>query len=95
MAPLKGGDANGGLAPFLQFADAAGIILLAISSHHKTWDMLYTEYGTDVAFIDEALAQTFSRIAVDSTRIAVEGFSDGASFTTWATAHFYLTRQNG
>ena len=74
------GDAHGGLAPFLQFADAAGLILLATSSRQKTWDMLYSEYGADIAFIDEALAQTFSRVAIDPTRIAVEGFSDGASY---------------
>jgi predicted esterase len=33
-----------------------------------------------VAFIDRALQQTFERCAVDPERIAVEGFSDGASY---------------
>ncbi|MEI2580403.1 alpha/beta hydrolase [Scytonema sp. PRP1] len=75
-----GGDARGGLAPFLHLADAASIILLAPASRQKTWDMLYGEYGSDIAFIDSALMQTFSRYAVDPAHIAVEGFSDGASY---------------
>lgn len=75
-----GGNASGGLAPFLDFADAHGLILLAPSSRQKTWDMLYRQYGPDISFIDEALAQTFSRYAIDLTQIAIEGFSDGASY---------------
>ncbi len=75
-----GGDARSGLAPFLQLADAQGLILLATPSRQKTWDMLYGEYGPDIAFIDQALAQTFICVAVDPVRIAVEGFSDGASY---------------
>jgi len=36
-------------------------------------------YGNDVATIDRALEETFYRYAVDPTRIAVAGYSDGAS----------------
>jgi phospholipase/carboxylesterase len=31
-------------------------------------------------FINRALARTFSRYAVDSSRVAIAGFSDGASY---------------
>jgi predicted esterase len=75
-----GGDARGGLTPFQNLADAAGLILLAPASRRETWDVLFEEYGPDITFIDQALAQTFSRYAVDPTRIALEGFSDGASY---------------
>lgn len=75
-----GGDAPGGLSPFQNLADAAGLILLAPASRGRTWDVLVGGYGPDIALIDQALAQTFSRYAVDSTRIAIEGFSDGASY---------------
>ncbi len=75
-----GGDAPGGLAPFLQQADDAGLILLAPASRLKTWDMLYGEYDADIAFINQALILTFSHYAVDPAQIAVEGFSDGASY---------------
>ncbi|YAF98014.1 MAG: alpha/beta hydrolase [Nodularia sp. CChRGM 3473] len=42
--------------------------------------MLYGDDNCDIAFIDQALVQTFSRYAVAPTQIAVEGFSDGASY---------------
>ena len=75
-----GGNAHHGIAPFLQLAEAAGVLLLAPESRRQTWDVLYGEYGPDVAYIDQALAQTFARYAVDPLRVATEGFSDGASY---------------
>jgi predicted esterase len=75
-----GGAAQGGLAPFQDLAEAAGLILLAPESRARTWDVLLGGYGPDIAFIDRALAQTFERYTVDPTRIAVAGFSDGASY---------------
>jgi phospholipase/carboxylesterase len=76
-----GGNAHHGLAPFLDLADEAGWILLAPDSRKQTWDIIVRQqYGLDIAFIDEALGQVFSRYAVDPARIAVEGFSDGASY---------------
>jgi len=75
-----GGDARRGLNPLRRLADAAGLVLLAVDSRGRTWDVILGEYGPDVAFVDRALAHTFARIAVDPARIAVEGFSDGASY---------------
>jgi phospholipase/carboxylesterase len=37
-------------------------------------------YGPDVKFIVRALRQTFDRLPVDPRRLAVTGFSDGASY---------------
>ena len=75
-----GGDAHHALAPLLDRADAAGLILLAPESRGRTWDLLLHDYGPDVAFIDRALARTFERYAADPARLAIEGFSDGASY---------------
>ncbi|MDQ4098377.1 MAG: alpha/beta hydrolase [Actinomycetota bacterium] len=75
-----GGDARGALEPFLPRADEAGMILLAPESRGRTWDVLLGGYGRDVGFIDRALQVTMDRYAVDGTRVAVEGFSDGASY---------------
>ena len=69
-----------GIRPFLPLADAAGLVLLAPDSRGGTWDFLYGPYGADVAFIDRALAHTFERCAIDSSRITIEGFSDGGSY---------------
>ena len=75
-----GGNASGGLTPFQHLADEKGLILLAVDSRHQTWDVIRGGYGPDIAFIDQALDQTLSRYAIDPTHIAVEGFSDGASY---------------
>jgi predicted esterase len=39
------------------------------------------EFGADVARIDDALAQVFSRYAIDAPRVAIIGFSDGAGYS--------------
>jgi predicted esterase len=75
-----GGNANQGLRLLQHHADRSGFILLAVESRRSTWDMLLGGYGPDVEFINRALAHTFSRYAVDPSRIAVAGFSDGASY---------------
>lgn len=75
-----GGSAQGGLRPLEGLADDAGVILLAVDSRRQTWDVIVGGYGPDVAFIDRALEQTFARYAIDPARVAVGGFSDGASY---------------
>ncbi len=61
-------------------AERAGLLLVGPDSRGRTWDVLLGGYGPDVAFIDRALALMFERFAVDPEHIAVEGFSDGASY---------------
>jgi phospholipase/carboxylesterase len=77
-----GEDARDGLAQLRGAADEAGIILLALSSRGPTWDLILGRgrYGPDVAAIDRALEHAFSRCAVDPARVAVGGYSDGASY---------------
>jgi phospholipase/carboxylesterase len=77
-----GEDARDGLAQLRGQADAAGLILLALSSCGPTWDSILGRgrYGSDIAAIDRALEHTFSRCAVDPARVAVGGYSDGASY---------------
>lgn len=77
-----GEDARDGLALLRQQADAAGLILLALASRGPTWDVIVGRgrFGPDVVAIDQALNDTFSRYAVDPSRIAVGGYSDGASY---------------
>jgi phospholipase/carboxylesterase len=62
--------------------DEAGLVLLAPESRDpRDWDFVFPGYyGPDVEFIDRALQQTFDRIAVDAGKVAIEGFSDGASY---------------
>lgn len=76
-----GGHARQGLELLRNLADATGIILLAPASRERTWDLLFgRRYGPDATMVDRALEQTFSRYAIDSARLAIGGFSDGASY---------------
>ena len=76
-----GEDARDALALLRGQADEAGLILLAPSSRQYTWDVVAgRRYGPDVAAIDRALESAFSRYALDPTRVAVGGYSDGASY---------------
>jgi phospholipase/carboxylesterase len=61
-------------------ADEAGVAVLAPDSRGTTWDAIRDDFGNDVAFLDRALERTFDRASIDPARIAVGGFSDGATY---------------
>jgi predicted esterase len=75
-----GGNAQHGINLLQHYADESGIILLSPKSQASTWDVIADEYGVDVKFIDRALEHTFEQYAIDRSRLAVGGFSDGASY---------------
>jgi hypothetical protein len=57
-----------------------GSLLLAPASHDSTWDIISGGWGPDARCIDHALARVFDTDSVETTRLAVSGFSDGASY---------------
>ncbi|HEX8825532.1 MAG TPA: alpha/beta hydrolase-fold protein [Archangium sp.] len=76
-----GGNARNSLGLWRKVADEAGLLLLVPESRGPSWDIIVDDaYGSDVAFIDRALAYVFDRYAVNPERIALSGFSDGASY---------------
>lgn len=75
-----GGTARAAVELLLPYADAAGVILLAPDSRGRTWDMILGGYGGDVAFLDSALSRVLAGAPVDRARMAIGGFSDGASY---------------
>lgn len=76
-----GGNAQGGLVFLQAWAETLGIVILAVDSRRTTWDMIsLRDYGPDVEFINQALAQTFAEYAIDPHHLAIAGFSDGASY---------------
>jgi phospholipase/carboxylesterase len=75
-----GGNGRGQSAAFQDLAEAAGLLLLSPDSRARTWDVLMGDYGPDIEYIDRALEQVFDRFNVSPERLAVGGFSDGASY---------------
>jgi phospholipase/carboxylesterase len=76
-----GGSGNGWLNSVRTEADAKGFLVLAPDSREQTWDAIRGRaYGPDVDFVNSALEATFQRANVDATRMAIGGFSDGATY---------------
>jgi len=61
-------------------ADSAGVVILAPDSRGMTWDAVRDAFGPDVRFIDRAVMRAFDRAYIDSCRVVLGGFSDGASY---------------
>lgn len=60
--------------------DETGVAVLAPNSRETTWDAIYGGFGSDVEFLNRALERVFETTAIDPRRIAIGGFSDGASY---------------
>jgi phospholipase/carboxylesterase len=76
----SGGSARGVLGRIGSAPGDAGIVVLAPDSRGSTWDAIRSGFGPDVAFLNRALERVFETVAVDPARIAVGGFSDGATY---------------
>jgi predicted esterase len=66
--------------PLPELFNKDAIVAIMPDSRQMTWDMIYGDYGPDVRFIDEAMALAFRRCRIDPRRIALGGFSDGATY---------------
>ena len=75
-----GGDARGALALLEQGAEQAGVALILPASRGRTWDVIGGSYGPDVRALDRAVERAFARHLLDPDRLALGGFSDGASY---------------
>lgn len=58
------------------------VILVVPASRLYTWDLIVSrgQYGPDVAFLNHLLFRVFSTYNVDPEKLAIGGFSDGASY---------------
>lgn len=76
-----GGHAHDGLRILLHLADQDNLILVAPASHAGTWDLIARRvYGPDLALVDRTLDYVFGHVAIDPSRVAIGGFSDGGSY---------------
>jgi predicted esterase len=68
-----------GIRRLSKLADEFGFLVLSPASAEVTWDAIQSGYGSDIRLVDQALTKAFELRRVDSHKIAVCGFSDGAS----------------
>ena len=85
-----GGSGEGTALQFSDFADAAGLIIVAPNAYFTTWDLIYSaeqtgtaQFGPDRTYIDNLLKWSFDNLAVDSARVGIGGFDDGAVYALW------------
>ena len=74
------GSEQQGIRRLSALSDELGFLVLSPASKGQTWDAIREGYGPDVQGIDQALTRAFAMRKVDPRRIAVAGFSDGASY---------------
>jgi phospholipase/carboxylesterase len=74
------GNEQQGIRRLSALADEFGFLLLSPASQEGTWDAIRSGYGPDVRFIDQALSKAFGQRRIEPRKIAICGFSDGASY---------------
>ena len=60
--------------------EEAGVAVLAPNSRGTTWDAIRNTFADDVNDLNRALERTFEKVAIDPARVALGGFSDGATY---------------
>jgi len=75
-----GESAEGVLGRLGSAPDEAGVVVLAPYSRDSSWDAIRYSFGPDVTFLNRALERVFDTVSVDPERIAIGGFSDGATY---------------
>ncbi len=75
-----GGDAAAGLRLVQEQADRLGLVVLAPASAGSTWAAIRGGPDPDTPAIAAALQDVLARQPFDPPRLAVAGFSDGASY---------------
>ena len=75
-----GSSAAAGMSVLGDLAEEHAVVALATDSRGSTWDVIRGRFGPDVAFLDRALERVFGGCPIDPARVALAGFSDGASY---------------
>ena len=75
-----GGSGDGILEWLGPVAEEAGVAVLAPASRGSSWDAIRYGFGADVSSLNRALERVFETVSVDPQRLAIGGFSDGATY---------------
>jgi len=76
----SGGTPAGAIEAFSGAWDEPGLALIAPASKGQTWSILRSEQDLDLESVNLALAEAYKRCTIDRKRIAIGGFSDGATY---------------
>jgi len=60
--------------------DETGVAILAPNARDTTWDAITDSFGADIEFLNSAIERVFQMVNIDPARVAIGGFSDGASY---------------
>jgi phospholipase/carboxylesterase len=69
-----------GAGSYARYADKGRFIILAPESPGQSWGTGPKNWGYEYVAINRALEEAFARCAIDRNRLAIGGFSDGASY---------------
>ena len=75
-----GGRATNFFGNWTAHAEATRMVIAAPDSREATWRMGMRGGGRDAQFVDRMLQSVWDRVRVDPARIALAGWSDGASY---------------
>lgn len=75
-----GGSPDSALEAFRGAWDMPGLVLVAPAAKGPTWSILFSDRDLDLESVDLAVAEAWARCPIDRKRLALGGFSDGATY---------------
>jgi phospholipase/carboxylesterase len=75
-----GGSTDSALEAFSGAWTIPGLVLVAPAAKGPTWSILFSDRDLDLESVDLAVAEAWSRCPLDHRRLALGGFSDGATY---------------
>jgi predicted esterase len=76
----SGGTPEGALEAFAGAGAIPGIVVVAPQSKGRTWSIILSPQDADLESVDLAVAEAWARCNLDRKRLALGGFSDGATY---------------
>ena len=75
-----GGSAAGALDAFSGAWNIPGLVIVAPQAKGRTWSVILSDRDVDLESVDLAVAEAWARCNLDRSRLALGGFSDGATY---------------
>ena len=75
-----GGSPDSALNSFRGAWSVPGLVLVAPAAKGPTWTVLFSDVDRDLESVDLAVAAAWARCPIDRKRLALGGFSDGATY---------------